>query len=87
MHHCLNVLDILDTIFNFVLESHEYGTSTLAALAVTCRHFEHPALDVLWRTIPSLIPLVKCLPPDLWEMTIQVETGRLLLVRTHATRF
>ncbi|KAG1846728.1 hypothetical protein F4604DRAFT_1544179, partial [Suillus subluteus] len=35
---------------------------SLPALASTCREFEQPALDVLWRDLHSVIPLVNCLP-------------------------
>ncbi|KAF8547266.1 hypothetical protein OG21DRAFT_1425191, partial [Imleria badia] len=37
-------------------------TSTLAALAQTCRTFKEPALDELWGTLDDLTPLAQCLP-------------------------
>uniref|UniRef100_A0A5K1K0P3 Cell surface hydrophobicity-associated protein n=1 Tax=Ganoderma boninense TaxID=34458 RepID=A0A5K1K0P3_9APHY len=40
---------------------------TLAALAVTCKAFMEPALNVLWKSQRSLGPLVRTLPADLWE--------------------
>lgn len=39
---------------------------SLAALALTCSYLSKPALDVLWNTIGSLVPLVAyTLPEDL----------------------
>ncbi|KAG2028933.1 hypothetical protein BDR03DRAFT_976197, partial [Suillus americanus] len=44
----------------------EHGS--LPALASTCRTFENPALNVLWRNLQSVEPLVKCLPSDLFSI-------------------
>jgi hypothetical protein len=41
---------------------------TLASLARTCRAFEGPALDVLWREIEGLRPLLCTMPSDLFEI-------------------
>ncbi|OAX31738.1 hypothetical protein K503DRAFT_703255, partial [Rhizopogon vinicolor AM-OR11-026] len=38
--------------------------STIAALARTCRAFKEPALDVLWKNMDGLGPLVSCLPEN-----------------------
>lgn len=40
--------------------------SSLPSFASTCRAFEHPALNALWRDLQSVKPLVKCLPDDLF---------------------
>ncbi|KAH9932319.1 uncharacterized protein B0H18DRAFT_1115985 [Fomitopsis serialis] len=47
---------------------------TVASLARTCRDFCSPALDVLWRSQVGLANIVKCMPPDLWE--IREDGGR-----------
>ena len=59
--------DILSLIFqHFDLEP---GSQTVAqsrkdlfSAAQTCKAFVEPALDSLWRVIPSLLPLVLLLP-------------------------
>lgn len=40
---------------------------TLAGLARTCLWFNEPALDSLWYELHDLTPLIKCMPPDLWQ--------------------
>ena len=40
---------------------------TLASMAVTCKAFTEPTLNVLWRSQRSLGPLVRTLPAELWE--------------------
>lgn len=40
--------------------------SSLPSFASTCRAFEHPALNALWRDLQSVKPLVQCLPDDLF---------------------
>jgi len=61
MHPALQNLEVICTISLYV--EHR----TLPALASTCRKFEHPALNVLWKDLHSgLIPLVNCLPSGLF---------------------
>ncbi|KAG1751459.1 uncharacterized protein EDB91DRAFT_609264 [Suillus paluster] len=60
MHPALTTLDIICTISSHT----EHGS--LPALASTCRAFEHPALNVLWRDLQSVGPLVRCLPSNLF---------------------
>ncbi|KAG2069536.1 hypothetical protein BDR04DRAFT_682074 [Suillus decipiens] len=43
------------------------GKKTLMALALTCKSFSGPALDLLWRDLPEFEPLIKCLPQSLWK--------------------
>lgn len=75
MHRCLRVVDILYYILEFVVlelwdeddlwkgyNSYWVGNPTLAALARTCRTFQDPALNVLWRNQLTLGPLIKTLP-------------------------
>jgi hypothetical protein len=47
---------------------------TLLALALTCESFTGPALDLLWRELNGLGPLITCLPPTLWKL----EKGELV---------
>ncbi|KAG1811029.1 hypothetical protein EV424DRAFT_1542664 [Suillus variegatus] len=60
MHAALRNLEVIH-----VVSSHtEHGT--LPALASACRAFQSPALNVLWRDLYSVEPLVRCLPTDLF---------------------
>jgi len=63
MHRCLQIQEILSIIFRYVLIQ-----ETLARLARTCIDFRDPALNVLWHTQHTLLPLFKCLPRDAWIM-------------------
>ena len=74
MHRCFEVLEILNHILDFVLQS-EGGQKSLAALAISCRTFQDPALDVLWRRLPCIGPLVRCLPSDAWEVKPEAADG------------
>ncbi|KAJ6501140.1 hypothetical protein C8R47DRAFT_1317178 [Mycena vitilis] len=54
----------------------------LAVLARTARTFHDPALDHLWRLQSTLTHLLKCMPPDLWNQSVDDETlSSLELVR------
>jgi hypothetical protein len=66
MHRCLAIQDILRLICESFDPSGR-SSSTLFALACTCHTFKEPALDYLWHTQTSLMPLFKCLPQDMWE--------------------
>jgi hypothetical protein len=41
--------------------------ATLTSLARTKRNISEITLDVLWRSIPDIGPLIRCMPEDLWE--------------------
>ncbi|KAG1857703.1 hypothetical protein DFJ58DRAFT_878111 [Suillus subalutaceus] len=69
MHSALQNFDIICTICLYV------HRGSLSALASTCRIFEGPALDVLWRNLESVEPLVKCLPSNLFG----IEKGHIAL--------
>ncbi|KAG2109936.1 uncharacterized protein F5147DRAFT_772785 [Suillus discolor] len=40
---------------------------TLLALALTCKLFTEPALNILWRHLGGIEPLIRCLPQSLWK--------------------
>jgi hypothetical protein len=61
MHPALRILEVIDNI------SLHVGNGSLPALASTCRAFENPALNVLWRNLESVEPIVKCLPSELFS--------------------
>ncbi|KAG2140955.1 uncharacterized protein EDB93DRAFT_1105867 [Suillus bovinus] len=64
MHHALKVDDIVYEILQYV----KLSKSDLHSMAMTCSTFSSPALDMLWCQQDSLIPLVKCLPQDTWNV-------------------
>ena len=85
MHNCLVVQEVLSEIFQHIfsnpysgyrmeddrsnLHHDKIALGTLAGLARTCKTFHEPALNHLWRALPSLIPLIQCLPPDAWTIS------------------
>ncbi|KZT26006.1 hypothetical protein NEOLEDRAFT_260447 [Neolentinus lepideus HHB14362 ss-1] len=38
------------------------GRSSVVACASTCKAFYGPVVDLLWRTLPNLDPLFRCMP-------------------------
>ncbi|KAH9851765.1 hypothetical protein C2E23DRAFT_904186 [Lenzites betulinus] len=61
---CLRVPELQHIIYD---HTHINRLSTLATLARTARVFSEIALDTLWNTQSSLIPLIKCFPTHIWE--------------------
>ncbi|KAG1822632.1 uncharacterized protein BJ212DRAFT_817455 [Suillus subaureus] len=68
MHACLQISEILRMIFEEVTQVTNSvvrpSYTTLYHLAVTCRAFRGPALDILWAHILTPDVLVLCLPQD-----------------------
>lgn len=62
--HCFEITHILLHIFELVYVSPK-GRSDVASLALTCKPFSGPALDVLWRTQTSFLPLLMTFPREL----------------------
>lgn len=69
MHYCLQVNEILDLILSDLFESKPGRQSkhNLVSAALTCHDFLEVALDILWKTQTSLVPLIKTLPHDRWK--------------------
>lgn len=65
MHVCLNVDEIVRLIACELVESKEKATAV--ALACCRKDFEDPVLDTLWETQEKLLPLLRCLPGDVWN--------------------
>jgi hypothetical protein len=78
MHRCFLVPELVQLVCDEFLEDGVQARRTLIALALTCRLFHEPALDLLWRRVASLGPLVKCMPSDLWK--VRRESEKELLV-------
>ncbi|KAG6810990.1 hypothetical protein H0H92_009530 [Tricholoma furcatifolium] len=72
MHRCLQIPEILNSIFSQIIDTKPTedrwvqfpGSIALVNIALTCRSFKEPALNVLWRSILGLDPILRCLPSD-----------------------
>ncbi|KAJ6487564.1 hypothetical protein DFH09DRAFT_1105825 [Mycena vulgaris] len=78
MHRTLAIPEVVSLVFEEVASpppglpssaNRPYGAVGLARLARTCRAFSDPALDLLWKSQYTIIPLLRCFPPHLWEIT------------------
>ncbi|PPQ69518.1 hypothetical protein CVT25_013382 [Psilocybe cyanescens] len=69
MHLCLQVNEILDLILTDLFESRPglQSKHDLISAALTCHDFLENALDILWKTQTSLVPLIKTLPRNRWR--------------------
>jgi hypothetical protein len=61
MHRCLYIQEIISIIFKYLDKKRD-----VVALATTCKTFRDPALQIVWSEIRSLVPLIRCLPSDIW---------------------
>ncbi|KAJ7249993.1 hypothetical protein C8J57DRAFT_1521592 [Mycena rebaudengoi] len=70
MHHCLQIREIQDAICALLepppLLFSFRGNRDLVSLSITCRMFEDPALDVVWRSHDGMRSILRCMPEDLW---------------------
>jgi hypothetical protein len=82
MHKCLETPDLLEMICKALKDDFgNHDKFALSSLARTCRAFHEPALDILWHTLSSIVPLLKTFPPCLWNVA-QVANGKTLFVRS-----
>jgi hypothetical protein len=65
MHYALEIDDIIYNILQHVKSS----KTDLLNVAMICRKFSDPALNMLWCEQYSLTPLIMCLPQETWEAT------------------
>ncbi|KAG6919154.1 hypothetical protein DXG01_008961 [Tephrocybe rancida] len=69
MHRCLHIQEVIVNIFDYLVGHPVLASDTeLARLARTCKTFSGPALDALWHTQPTLSPLLKCFPDDVFAL-------------------
>lgn len=95
MHHCLLIPELALYIIHFLADDSSVRHDThylknsadVAKLARTCKALAEPCLDVLWRTQHSLVPLIMCLPSDVWELTNRGKTIVSSLVLAHLLDF
>ncbi len=74
-HRVLSCADLVNLICG------QCDKATLTSLARTKRDISEITLDVLWRSIPDIGPLIRCMPEDLWEEREEPEK-RIKLVIT-----
>ena len=71
-HQALRIPEVLGLIFRDLTDE----KTALANLARCCRLFSEAALNVLWRELLNLRPLLDLLPTNLWD-----EFGNVLVRR------
>ncbi|KAH7913116.1 hypothetical protein BJ138DRAFT_1146842 [Hygrophoropsis aurantiaca] len=76
MQQALRVDELLCHIFTQI-EDYQ----TLFYLAYTCQAFKEPAVDALYSQLNGFGPLIKCLPRDLWVVTLGDTFKTITLVR------
>ncbi|KAH0836717.1 hypothetical protein J3R83DRAFT_8446, partial [Lanmaoa asiatica] len=59
MHSALLIDEILQLIFEVILND---GKTPLCRAARCCQAWKDPALDRIWRRLPSAVPLLSLLP-------------------------
>ncbi|KAJ6454253.1 hypothetical protein C8R47DRAFT_1167467 [Mycena vitilis] len=83
MHRALSILEIREIVCEQLRgpspSLDDSGRKDFAALARCCQIFRDPALNVLWRKQTTLVPVLKCLPSDLWGETVDAYGGELRL--------
>ncbi|KAJ6521161.1 hypothetical protein DFH09DRAFT_1193076 [Mycena vulgaris] len=67
MNRTLAIPEVIGLIFDQVADD-DRGWEALSHLAQTCRAFSDPALDLLWVSQESLVPILATIP-DFWEDT------------------
>jgi hypothetical protein len=85
MHSCLAIYDLLHTILFFAYDGKDdvddrgLGYASIpntravfySSLALVCRAWHEAAVNLLWSSQHSILPLLKLFPRDLWEITQQ----------------
>ncbi|KAL1671834.1 hypothetical protein EV122DRAFT_225880 [Schizophyllum commune] len=67
MHRALEIPEILCIICSSAASADRpWRKGDVLRLALTCRGFLEPALDVLWREVHNLEHFLKCFPSDVW---------------------
>lgn len=73
MHRSLRIPELVEMICDHLLESYP-KTSTvfpsLNAFARTSKFFLGPALDSMWTKQYTVLNFCNCMPPDLWDETL-----------------
>ncbi|KAF8225578.1 hypothetical protein L208DRAFT_420481 [Tricholoma matsutake] len=60
VHKALEIPEVLGFVYDELAQENKQGT--LASMAQVCRQFTEPALDMIWRKLVGLTPLLSVLP-------------------------
>ncbi|KAH9919410.1 uncharacterized protein B0H18DRAFT_636572 [Fomitopsis serialis] len=85
MHRALTIREFIEMVVDEDTRPFSLADPTLLALALTCRTFQEPALDMLWASQYGLGHLVQCLPEDLWTYSDNSMDSVTLREPTRAT--
>jgi hypothetical protein len=89
MHPCLALPDITENIVSFLglsnndLISERGNHRDLLVAAMVCKTWLNPGLDELWRVQRSIVPLLKLLPEDSWEIRQPFEQIKTMVCADH----
>ncbi|TFK47171.1 hypothetical protein OE88DRAFT_1728638 [Heliocybe sulcata] len=78
MRNALTIAELQSIIVDYILADDSSGRKTVAALARSCRTLHESAVRALWRELPSLAPLLHCMPSDLFLQGTSLRLGRPL---------
>ena len=67
MHRCLQVPEIVTHFAEHLLTDDRCRKQWLVCMALTCRTFYEPAMDILWRELGDFSPLLRCFPDDVMK--------------------
>ncbi|KAJ7676515.1 hypothetical protein DFH06DRAFT_609599 [Mycena polygramma] len=84
MHRALGIVEVVGMVCDNLIVENPITRGALAALAGTSQIFHDAALDKLWRTQRSLIPLLSCMPQHLFNINPRLASDEtpLRLVRS-----
>ncbi|KAL1699148.1 hypothetical protein EV121DRAFT_284298 [Schizophyllum commune] len=73
MHAALRVPEVLSLIFNDGSLSH----AAVLSMALTCAYWHEIIMEVLWRELPSLVPLFMLMPTDACSIVRHIRSLRI----------
>ncbi|KAJ6496315.1 hypothetical protein C8R45DRAFT_985585 [Mycena sanguinolenta] len=82
MHHTLESPEVVDWVCRQLYPDED--SRELAAAAATSLVFHEQALNALWWSRDTIMNLIQCMPPDLWEtVDVDVSTRALTTLVRH----
>ncbi|KZP23353.1 hypothetical protein FIBSPDRAFT_786227 [Athelia psychrophila] len=83
MHRCLSILEIVSLVCEDLATdvNPHAGYSALINLATTCHLMYEPSMNSLWYGLFNMVPLLRCLPEDVWEADDPVQDVRQFELR------
>ncbi|KAJ7674020.1 hypothetical protein DFH06DRAFT_1081835 [Mycena polygramma] len=78
MHRGLELLDVVELICEQVAQQYSFEgrDRDLASLARTSKKFLDPSLNALWKEQHTICNLLKCMPDDLWDISVDDARNR-----------